>query len=138
MAVDYASQLADFFRNVLSKRENWKQLILIEPGFEAVDHIDISAIGIERGPKKHRIHAHFVVTIQHHGKVFWKGDWLHRGTGAGSQRAWQDLVNKHIKYTRGSIASIQLLNSRQLNYTSKYAGSFREIASLGPQQSVTF
>ena len=134
----YTSQLAAFFQNVLSHREAWRSLIFIEPGFSAVDHIDVSAIGIERGPKRHRIHAHFVVTIQHHGKIIWKGDWRKDGTGAGTEKAWQNLVNKYVKYTRGSKVNIQLINARQLNYTSKYSGSFREIASIGPQQSVKF
>lgn len=124
----YTSELSSFIRIELGNEDNWRPLVTVEPSFAAIDNIDVSAIGIERGPKNHRIHAHFVVTIQHRGTVGWK---YH-------QKDWQRLVNAKLWYTRGSYVSIQLLNSRQLNYTTKTAGTVTQLFAQGAQQPVVF
>lgn len=122
----YKEELKRFIQQDLAQADNWRTLIRIEPGFDAIDHIDLSAIGIERGAKRHRIHAHFVVTIQHHGKVLWKY----------TQPAWQRLLNEKLQYTRGSNVSVDLMDSRALNYTNKNAGTVKQLASLGIQDEV--
>ena len=123
----YKDELKRFIQTDLAQGDNWRRLIRIEPGFDAIDHIDLSAIGIERGPKRHRIHAHFVVTIQHHGKILWRY----------TQRAWQQLINEKLRYTRGSNVSIDLMDSRSMNYTNKNAGTTRQLRSIGIQDEVT-
>lgn len=121
--------LRRFISEVLGNPLNWRRLIPISPDFSAIDHIDVNAIGIERGPKRHRIHAHFVVTIQHHGKVLLNRNMKYK---------WQDLVNSKIEYTRGSNVQIDLLNSRHLNYVSKNSGGIKQIHTIGVQEPVIF
>lgn len=120
--------IADFIRVQLSLPSVWRQLISVSPDFDAVDHIDVSAIGIERGGRKRRIHAHFVVTIQHHGKVNWRG----------SQKRWQELMNSTMRYSQASNVSIDLLNARHLNYAVKHAGTTKTLAVLGIQDAIVF
>lgn len=114
----------------LATTANWKLLLPVKPAFEAVDHIDIDAIGIERGPKRHRMHVHFVVTIQHHGRVE-----LNRRL----ENTWRVWVNERMaRYTNGSKVHIELLNARHLNYVSKTSGGIRQILSVGAQEPVLF
>jgi hypothetical protein len=121
----YTGELARFIRQVLGRTENWHTLLTVTPApFEqTVDHIDVAAIGIERGPKNRRIHVHFVVTIQHHGSIDFK---YH-------QRDWQSLVDRNVRYTRGSYVHVDLLNARHLNYSTKNAGTTKEILAEGAQ-----
>lgn len=120
--------LRRFITERLTLPEVWAKLINISPSFDAVDHIDVSAIGIERGGKRHRIHAHFVVTIQHHGSVNWRG----------TQRPWQAEVNSFLTYASSSNVSVDLLNARSLNYISKGSGGGKALAVLGVQEAVVF
>jgi hypothetical protein len=123
--------LRRFITERLTLPEVWAKLINISPSFDAVDHIDVSAIGIERGGKRHRIHAHFVVTIQHHGSVNWRG----------TQRPWQAEVNSFLTYASSSNVSVDLLNARSLNYVTKgsgTAGTGKALAVLGVQEAVVF
>lgn len=108
----YKDRLARFIRVELGSVESWRTLIRIEPSFDAIDHIDVSAIGVERGPKYHRIHAHFVVTIQHHGKVNFRY----------TQKRWQTLVNERLGFGTGTYAEVELLDARRLNYAVKTSG----------------
>ena len=124
--------LRRFVTERLTLPEVWAKLINITPSFDAVDHIDVSAIGIERGARRHRIHVHFVVTIQHHGKVNWRG----------TQRLWQTEVNSFLTYASSSNVSVDLLNARSLNYVTKGSGSGastgKALAVLGVQEAVVF
>ena len=123
--------LRRFVTERLTLPEVWAKLINITPSFDAVDHIDVSAIGIERGARRHRIHVHFVVTIQHHGKVNWRG----------TQRLWQTEVNSFLTYASSSNVSVDLLNARSLNYVTKGSGSggvSKALAVLGVQEAVVF
>lgn len=120
-------QLARFVRVDLGSVATWRKLINIEPSFDAVDHISIDAIGIERGDKLHRIHVHFVVTIQHHGRVSWKG----------MQRPLQNVVNERLPGVV-SYANINLLDTRRLNYAMKMAGTLRQIAVIDTPIRGTF
>lgn len=119
--------LRQFITTRLALPEVWQKLINITPGFDAVDHIDVSAIGIERGSRKHRIHAHFVVTIQHRGRINWRG----------TQRKWQAEVNANLHFVTASNVSVDLLNARSLNYTAKGHGG-KALAVLGVQEAVVF
>lgn len=119
--------LRQFITTRLALPEVWQKLINITPGFDAVDHIDVSAIGIERGSRKHRIHAHFVVTIQHRGRINWRG----------TQRKWQAEVNSSLHFVTASNVSVDLLNARSLNYTAKGHGG-KALAVLGVQEAVVF
>lgn len=125
----YKRGLRKFIEIDLAVVDNWRRLLPMRPDFSAIDHIDVSAIGIERGPKRHRIHAHFVVTIQHHGQLR-----LNRFL----KYKWQDLVNSKLEYTRGSNVQVDLLNSRHLNYVSKHSGGIKTILNLGVQEPVIF
>lgn len=121
--------LRRFIQRDLAVVANWRRLVPVRPSFEAIDHIDVNAIGIERGPKRHRIHAHFVVTIQHHGSVR-----LNRFV----RYKWQDLVNSKLPYTKGANVAVDLLNARHLNYVSKNSGTTRQLQQLGVQEAVVF
>jgi len=118
--------LSRFISVQLALPEVWRKLINITPSFDVVDHIDVSAIGIERGGRKRRIHAHFVVTIQHRGKINWRG----------TQKAWQDAVNSTLQYTQASNVSIDLLNARHLNYAVKGVGAGAGTAGAGAKPKV--
>lgn len=120
--------LKDFIARGLKNGEIWKKLINITPDYSAVRKINVDAVGIEVGPKRHFIHAHFIVTVEHVGKVQYKY----------TQKKWQEAVNKHIPIIKGSYVNVQLLNSRALNYTAKHSGQRTEILTLGVQKTLKF
>lgn len=126
----YTDGLRRFISVDLADAVNWRRLLpFVDPDFSAIDHIDVNAIGIERGPKRHMIHAHFVVTIQHHGKVR-----LNRYL----EGHWQRFVTEKVRYTKGAYVHIQLLNSKHLNYVSKQSGTSKQLRQLGVQEAVVF
>lgn len=124
--------VARFISVQLALPQVWRKLINITPSFDAVDHIDVSAIGIERGGRKKRIHAHFVVTIQHRGRINWRG----------TQKQWQEAMNTTMQYVHASNVSIDLLNARHLNYAVKGVGGAgskpKVLAALGIQDAIVF
>lgn len=103
------NHLETFVRETLSVFENWRGLIEIEPSFDRVDKISVDAIGLERGPRRHFIHAHMTVTVQHRGKINHKF----------GQRQWQELVNRKMPFLRGSYVAMSLMSARALNYAVK-------------------
>lgn len=125
----YKDDLERFIQIEFANPENYRTLLDVEPSFESLDHIDISAIGIERGGIKHRIHVHFVLTIQHHGKVVLK---------KGLQKRWQEFVNERLTYSSGSNVTIDLMSGRFLNYAAKNIGTSKQIASIEEGERVLF
>lgn len=125
----FMNELEVFFRTVLSMTSTWRDhnLIDITPSFDAVSTITLDAIGFERQPKYHKIHAHFTVTIAHRGKVSWRSP--------NAQRNWQDLVNRNLSFTNGSYVHVRGANSRSLNYISKEA---TRVYSDGVQDAIVF
>jgi hypothetical protein len=123
----YKQELARVIREDLSAANNWRELLPTTTTFDVIDHIDISAIGVERGGVRHRIHAHFVVTVQHHGKLL-----------VPKQRTWQDFFNRKLHFTKGSYAVVELMNARRLNYATKNAGTVKQLAAIGVQEEVKF
>ena len=121
--------LERFIKEDLGDPASYRGLIDVEPSFDALEHISIDAVGIERGGTKHRIHAHFVMTIQHTVKVVLK---------KGLQKRWQDFVNSRLLYSSGSNVNIDLLSGRFLNYAAKYTGTTRQIAVLNEGERVLF
>lgn len=120
--------LREFIQVQLKKKEVWKSLINISPDYSAVRKILVDAIGIEVGKKRRFVHTHFIVTIEHTGKVQYKY----------TQKKWQSEVNNFIPLLKGSYVMVQLLNSRALNYTAKYSGTRTEIRTLGVQKPIVF
>lgn len=126
---DYVIRLLkDFIAVQLKSSEIWKNLINIAPDYSAVRKINVDAVGIEVGPKRHFIHAHFIVTVEHTGKVQYKY----------TQKKWQTEVNNYIPIIKGSYVNVQLLNSRALNYAAKHSGTRTEILTLGVQKTLKF
>lgn len=121
-------RLERFVRRDLAVLENWRPIIKIDPGFHAVDKIRVEGTGIERGPRRHFMHLHTVVIVEHFGKVYWKH----------GQRQLQDLVKRSMPELRGAYARMKLMSARSLNYVSKEAGTAREIKQLGIQDAVVF
>lgn len=120
--------LERFVREDLGRLETWRGLIQIAPGFHAVDKVRVDGIGIERGPRRHFMHMHCVVVVEHFGKVNHK-------YGA---RQWQNLLRQRIPYLRGAYAHLKLMNTRSLNYVSKEHGSAREVRQFGIRDAVVF
>ena len=118
--------LERFFRDTLGNIDNWRTLIRIAPSFDYVDNVLVDAIGIEIGPKRHFVHAHAAVTIEHHGSIKWRG----------TQRKWQEMFNAHARLLRGSYVNITLMDADALNYASKYPRD--NIVQFGMQPAVTF
>lgn len=107
----YIDGLREFIERTLNTVASWRTVLTVQPSFDAIDHIDVDAIGIERGEERHRMHAHFVVTIQHHGKVMLtkNTNWL-----------WKKLADEN------------------LNYVTKTSGGIKQIATLGVQPIESF
>ena len=108
----YIDGLREFIERTLNTIDSWRRVLTVQPSFnDAIDHIDVDAIGIERGEERHRMHAHFVVTIQHHGKVMLtkNTNWL-----------WKKLADEN------------------LNYVTKNSGGIKQIATLGVQPIESF
>lgn len=127
----YDDRLREFVEVTLNNVDSWRRVLTVQPSFnDAVDHIDVDGIGIERGAERHRMHVHFVVTIQHHGKVM-----LNKNTNW----LWKKLADEAMPFAnRGCNADVKLLNASYLNYTTKNAGSIRTLGSLGVQASERF
>ena len=127
----YDDRLREFVERTLNTVDSWRQVLTVEPSFDdAIDHIDVDAIGIERGEERHRMHVHFVVTIQHHGKVM-----LNKNTNW----RWKKLADASMPFTnRGCNVDVKLMNASYLNYVTKSAGSIRQLASLGVQEAESF
>lgn len=122
------SRLRRFIRRDLAVQENWRDLISITPSFEAIDKILVDAIGIEVGAQRHFIHAHFVVTIEHNGKIL--------TNKKGTQLAWQSLMLRKMGL-RGYV-SVSLMSARHLNYTAKTSNQDTQLRIYGIQDAVTF
>lgn len=126
---DYIIRLLKDFINVRMKQQSlWKNVINIAPDYKAVRKINVDAVGIEVGPKRHFIHTHFIVTVEHTGKVQYKF----------TQKKWQEEVNAYIPQIKGAYCNVQLLNSRSLNYAAKHSGKRTEILTLGVQKTLKF
>lgn len=127
----YGDRLREFVEQTLNTVDSWRRVLVVEPSFDdAIDHIDVDAIGIERGDVRHRMHVHFVVTIQHHGKVM-----LNKNTNW----LWKKLADEALPFAnRGCNVNVDLLNASYLNYTTKNAGNIRTLGSLGVQESERF
>lgn len=127
----YIDGLREFIERTLNTVDSWRKVLTVQPSFDdAIDHIDVDAIGIERGEERHRMHAHFVVTIQHHGKVMLtkNTNWL-----------WKKLADENLKFAdRGCNVDVKLLNSSYLNYVTKTSGGIKQIATLGVQPVESF
>lgn len=127
----YIDGLREFIERTLNTVDSWRRVLTVQPSFnDAIDHIDVDAIGIERGEERHRMHAHFVVTIQHHGKVMLtkNTNWL-----------WKKLADENLKFAdRGCNVDVKLLNSSYLNYVTKNSGGIKQIATLGVQPVESF
>lgn len=127
---DVINALRRFIQHDLAKIENWRELLIIEPDFDAVENVLVDAIGIEVGGKRHFIHVHFLVTVEHHGRMVVRG--------RGSQRPWQNLLRARIPYLRGAYASVTLHDSRALNYAAKTGEGDEQIVVHGIQEPVVF
>lgn len=122
--------LREFVERTLASVASWKRVLTVRPSFDAIDHIDVDAIGVERGDEQHRMHVHFVVTIQHHGKVMLtkNTNWL-----------WKKLADESLPYAdRGCNVNVQLLNASYLNYVTKHSGTLRQLGTLGVQEVESF
>lgn len=117
-----------FVRNQLTRLENWRDLIHIEPSFDAVERVRIEGVGIERGSRRHMMHTHMVIIVEHRGKV----------SHIFRKRQLQNLVNQHLSEVRGSYVSTKLMSARALNYTTKTEGTAKEIKRLDDLNAVVF
>lgn len=127
----YQDGLRRFVERTLNNVDSWRRVLTVEPSFDdAIDFINVDAIGIERGSERHRMHVHFVVDIQHHGKVMLtkNSNWL-----------WKKLADESMPFAdRGCNAQVELLNASYLNYMTKQSGNIRQLASLGVQEAESF
>lgn len=121
-------RLERFVRFELSKIENWRRIIRITPSFDAVERIRLDGIGIERGPRKHRMHVHMAVIVEHHGNI----DHKH------GQRQFQNLLKEKLPELRGAYVKMRLGNASSLNYTAKEHSTSKEIKQFGMRDAVVF
>jgi len=122
------ARLKWFVKTVLGDASNWRALVKVEPDFNAVEAVRIDAIGIERGELMHRLHVHFVVTLEHRGKAY----------ARYGREQYQALFKKHLPEIKNPYVSMQLMNASTLNYAMKKNATVEEIASVGIQPSVVF
>jgi hypothetical protein len=118
-----------FFETRLAAPDVLSELFVFSPNISIVDHVLISAAGVELGPKTGFIHGHAVLLIEHHGQVRLKK----QGAQAALQRAVIESVG-----SRGAYAQIKLSSAALLNYTAKTSGDGTELASGGIQTEISF
>lgn len=123
-------KLEAFVRGPLSKSDTWRHVIKIKPNWSAVDTIRLESIGLERGGKRHFIHMHFVLLLEHHGKAYLKA--------GGAQRNLQTLLKQFMPYLRGPYVQIKPMDASHLNYVAKDTGTQKAVAGVGIQAPVTF
>lgn len=126
----YIDGLRRFVEVTLNSVASWQRVLTVQPNFDAIDYINVDAIGVERGSERHRMHVHFVVTIQHHGKVMLtkNTNWL-----------WKKLADESMRFAdRGCNVQVDLLNSSYLNYVTKHSGGLRQLSSIGVQPAEAF
>ena len=118
----------EFIQVQLKKSSVWRNLINIEPDYSAVKKIKVDAVGIEVGTKRRFVHTHFIVLVEHTGKIQYKF----------TQKKWQTEVNNFMPLIKGSYVKVQLMSARAMNYTAKHSGKRTQIVNIGMQPTLTF
>ena len=108
----------DFMENEIWTKEALEQLIVFYDA-GTVRRVDIMEPVVESGPRQHRIHSHFIMSIRHTGKVA-LGNMLRR---------WRLYINARVHgFSRGVNVQFQLLSSsRSKNYNLKQQERLGEI-----------
>ncbi len=122
------NRMAHFIRTQLGDADNWRTLVHVEPNFDVVRSVRVDAIAIERGPARHFLHAHFVVTLEHRGKA----------KAAYGREQYKQLIQRHLPDVKNSYIHMTLMNSSTLNYAMKKDATPDELKTIGLQPSVTF
>lgn len=117
-----------FFETQLIQRDLLSSMFTFSPDMSILDHVHLSAAGVERGPKTGFIHGHAVLIFEHHGRLQLRK----QGAQAALQTAFRNAVG-----SRGGYADVQLSSAKLLNYVAKTSADDDKLVAEGMQDSVT-